>query len=141
MRVARCSTAYLRFCQIFFISTVTASAVGFTSSISWCKSAIWITVVSSLISLMMWTVKAPCYVPLWSPGFRSALRDLRLLCSFNIFLMPCIWHGHSKQSLHIACACWHTLHMLNLQVRASSVFTTLQFQMCLQLNGTRRHDV
>ena len=70
LRVRRCSTTYLKWCQILFLITITASAVGFTSSISWCSSAIWIMVVSSLISLMMWTIKAPCYVCLWSPGYQ-----------------------------------------------------------------------
>lgn len=70
LRVRRCSTTYLKWCQIFFLITITASAVGFTSSISWCSSAIWIMMVSALISLMMWTIKAPCYVCLWSPGYQ-----------------------------------------------------------------------
>lgn len=75
--MCRVSTAYLRRWQIVFMILITASAVGFTSSISWCQSAIWMTIVSVSISFMMWGIKAPCYVPLWSPGFRCA----RIACN------------------------------------------------------------
>jgi uncharacterized membrane protein YtjA (UPF0391 family) len=68
--MCRISTSYLRYCQIFFLITVTAAAVGFTSSISWCMSPVWMAGVSAMLSVMVWTIKAPCYVPLWSPGYK-----------------------------------------------------------------------
>lgn len=82
--MCRISTSYLRYCQIFFLITVTAAAVGFTSSISWCMNALWMACVSAMLSVMMWTIKAPCYVPLWSPGYKcfsvpDLLRVLDLL--------------------------------------------------------------
>ena len=70
LKCHRISTSYLRYCQIVFLIFITTAAVGFTSSISWCQSGIWITFVSILISFMMWTIKAPCYVPVWSPGYQ-----------------------------------------------------------------------
>jgi hypothetical protein len=55
--------------HIAYILTVSASAILFAYSVSWCYAQVWIVASLFSMSLMMWTLKAPLYIPAWDPAY------------------------------------------------------------------------
>ena len=64
---------YLRVMQFLFLLGITAAAVSFAVSVTWCSSDLWTTIALSTISATMWSIKAPLYIPVWSPSYWCAL--------------------------------------------------------------------
>lgn len=64
---------YLRAMQFLFLLGITAAAVSFAVSVTWCSSDLWTSIALSTISATMWSIKAPLYIPVWSPSYWCAI--------------------------------------------------------------------
>jgi hypothetical protein len=62
-----------------FLALMTIAAVTFASTVTWCKGQFWSLGTLGILSITMWSIKAPLYVPIWDPDCWFALA-LQLSC-------------------------------------------------------------